>query len=76
MTISGAYGRDYKSKAAIEADLLAGKDFQCRGLDSSYTSMPELLKLGVKSVTVRYKQDRSVTIIDLAELAKKAPAAS
>lgn len=24
-----AYGRDYKSKAALEADWKAGKDFQC-----------------------------------------------
>jgi hypothetical protein len=72
MTISGAYGRDYTSKAAIEADLLAGKDFQARGLASGYVTMPELLAGGYTSVTVRYKRDRSVTVINLRALNKKA----
>jgi hypothetical protein len=73
MTLSGAYGRDYKSKKEIETDLLAGKDFQVRSLEGSgYTSMQELLKAGINSVTVRYRADRSVTVIKLNTLEMKA----
>jgi hypothetical protein len=63
MTISGAYGRDYKSKAAIEADLAAGKDFFCRGLDSGYVNVEDLRSAGIRSVTVRYSADRKVAIV-------------
>lgn len=33
-----AYGRDYKSVAAVKADWLAGKDFQC-ALSGRYLSV-------------------------------------
>ena len=31
LPLTGAYGRDYKSKAAIVKDWLAGKDFRTAG---------------------------------------------
>lgn len=68
MTISGAYGRDYKSKAAIEADLLAGKDFVIRdfGADGGrYVNLPQLQEHGIRTVNVRYKADRNIAVIKI-----------
>lgn len=71
LTISGAYGRDYKSKKDIVADLAAGKDFVIRTLgpdDGRYCNLPDLLAQGHKIVNVRYKADRSVAPINLEKL--------
>lgn len=65
LTISGAYGRDYKSKAAIESDLAADKDFVIRTFgpnDGSYVNATQLREMGLATVEVRYKADRSVTV--------------
>jgi hypothetical protein len=72
-TLTGAYGRDYKSKKEIEADLLAGKDFMAHSFDGSggYINLPQLLETGQKSVNVRYKQQRSVCVIKLSSLKAK-----
>ena len=64
LTISGAYGRDYKSRAAIEADFAAGKDFAVRTVGSrGYTNREDLLRLGVAEVNVRYAQDRKICVV-------------
>ena len=66
MTISGAYGRDYKGRAAIVADWNAGKDFIIRTFgpdDGRYINRQDAAGMG--SVTVRYKSDRSVTVLKL-----------
>ncbi len=64
MTISGAYGRDYKSKAAVEADFFADKDFAVRTVGGrGYTNRADLLRLGVSEVNVRYAQDRKVCVV-------------
>jgi len=67
MTLQPAYGRDYKSKKEILADLEAGKDFivadMFSGFAGSYVNKPQLVEAGIRSVTVRYKQNRSVTVI-------------
>ena len=68
MTISGAYGRDYKSRAAIEADLAAGKDFTCRGPCGGYINLEDLQSAGIGSVTVRYRADRSVCVVKVPAL--------
>jgi len=53
-----AYGRDYKSKAAVLADLKAGKDFQIADMsnpwDGSYTSISDLGDYD--QVSIRYKR--------------------
>lgn len=53
-----AYGRDYKSKAAVLADLTAGKDFQICDMsnpwDGSYTSITDLGDYD--TVSIRYKR--------------------
>lgn len=69
MTLVPAYGRDYKSKAQILADLKANKDFAVADFHSSgYTNLEDLLRMNVREVTIRYKQLRSVTVVKLASL--------
>jgi hypothetical protein len=72
-TLTPAYGRDYRSKKEIEADLLAGKDFVVRAFNApdTYINLPQLLALGTASVNVRYKQDRSICVIKLSALKGK-----
>lgn len=63
MTLTPAYGRDYKSKKAVLADFDANKDFMVNDYNSSgYTTKEELVKLGVKSVQMRYNGLRQVFV--------------
>ncbi len=70
MTLQPAYGRDYKSAAALKADFEAGKDFVVADLFSgnagSYTNKTDLLAAGVRSVNVRYAAQRKVCVIKVA----------
>ncbi len=60
-TLVPAYGRDYKSKAAVQADFDAGKDFLTSGagrsipVDQAYPA-----KLGYTSCFIRYAGLRKV----------------
>jgi hypothetical protein len=62
MTVSGAYGRDYKSLKAAKADWDAGKDFIIRDLFSGgagrYVNKDDVT--GQTGIMVRYKQDRQI----------------
>jgi hypothetical protein len=43
MTLTPAYGRDYKNRAQIIADLNAGKDFMAHSYDGSgYINLPQM----------------------------------
>lgn len=60
VTLTPAYGRDYKNRQAVLKDFNEGKDFR---ISSSYTSKSELLSLGVDSVQIRYNSlTRSVNV--------------
>ncbi len=67
MTLVPAYGRDYKSKKEIEADLNAGKDFILNDMSSPYDGKPinkqNLIEAGQTMVNVRYGKLRKVTIV-------------
>lgn len=71
LIISGAYGRDYKGKAAVLADWQAGKDFRLRGstdgapVGGSYINRADVENVSParSSLQVRYKADRSVCIL-------------
>lgn len=63
--VTPAYGRDYKSRAAVRADLLAARDFILQP-DGVYINLPQLPGKG--TLNVRYKQNRSVVVFDLADL--------
>ncbi len=68
MTITPAYGRDYKSKSAILEDWNAGKDFAIADAFSgggTYINNADAVRAGVKAVTVRYAQLRKVAVIKL-----------
>jgi hypothetical protein len=65
MTLVPAYGRDYKSKAAVLADLndtVNVKDFQCADLmsGSGYINRNQMEEMG--TVTIRYNKLRSCMI--------------
>ena len=66
LTLVPAYGRDYKSKAAILADLEAGKDFLAVSYDrDGYINIEGLREHGIKSVNVRYGKLRKVAVIQV-----------
>lgn len=57
MTLVPAYGRDYRSKAAVLADFDADKDFEAVGIGGGgYVNKSQLLKMGVREVSIRYKK--------------------
>jgi hypothetical protein len=62
MTLTPAYGRDYKSKKEIVADLNAGKDFTANHYtgQGGYCSVSDLAD---GSHTFRFKKNASVTLI-------------
>lgn len=63
-TLTPAYNRDYKSKAAIQVDLDADKDFILQP-DGRYINKAQLVELGAKQVNVRYQKMTKVTVIKL-----------
>lgn len=65
LTLTPAYGRDYKSKKEIEKDLNEGKDFVVNSYNDNgrYINREQLLELGMKTVNVRYADNRKVTVI-------------
>lgn len=65
--LTPAYGRDYKSKAALLADFDAGKDFRISdlmlyGLRQAYTTKEELIKAGIRKILIRYNGLRKVAV--------------
>jgi hypothetical protein len=58
MHLLPAYGRDYKSKKAVEADFMADKDFIIADVSSmwndKYVNRPQLIDAGVTEVNIRY----------------------
>jgi hypothetical protein len=59
MAITGvlvpAYGRNYKSKAAVQADFNANKDFMLRSFErDGYVTKQELRESGTSTIQVRY----------------------
>lgn len=61
MELVPAYGRDYKSKTAMLADFNANKDFKIA--NGPYTNKSDLMKLGVRTVLIRYNKLRRVASV-------------
>jgi hypothetical protein len=61
MTLTPAYGRDYKSVKEVQADLDADKDF-IEAVSGRYINKSQLLEMGQAAVNVRYAKLRKVTI--------------
>lgn len=67
MTLTPAYGRDYASKLAVIADLIAQKDF-VDSWSGKPINLPQLHELGLKQVNVRYGKLRKVAVINLEQV--------
>jgi hypothetical protein len=69
MNLVPAYGRDYKSKASVQADLDADLDFTIADISSPwngrYVNKSQLVDAGYKQITVRYSRLRKVAVIDI-----------
>lgn len=63
-TLTPAYGRDYRSKMALIADLIAGKDF-VDSYSGKPINLPQIRELGMRQINVRYGQLRKVAVINL-----------
>jgi hypothetical protein len=64
-TLLPAYGRDYKRKADIASDLNNNKDFYISGISPALINKEQLISEGIKSVVVRYSNQRKVTSLKL-----------
>lgn len=68
MTLTPAYGRDYKSKAAVVADFKAGKDFIIADFmhpDSGRYVNRADLQGSARQVNIRYNRLRSVAVVNV-----------
>lgn len=60
ITVTPAYGRDYKSAKAAKADWKAGKDFIIDDLSSRYDGKPCSIRDGL-NVVIRFNNLTKVT---------------
>ena len=69
MTLTPAYGRDYKSKKDVLIAFNADKDFVVNDMFSSFDgkmcNRADLLRDSVSSVTIRYNGMKSVAVVTL-----------
>lgn len=75
VTLFPAFGRDYKGKAAIIADLEAGKDFifdapahEPHPSDGKPINLEQLRVDGAVRLQIRYKKKRSSAFFNVADL--------
>lgn len=66
VTLTPAYGRDYKSKTLAIKDFDSNKDFVVNGFGhGSYASKEELIERGVKLVKLRFNKLTKCEIVYL-----------
>lgn len=66
ISMTPAYGRDYKSKSAALADLNNSKDFLLHeGLNMTYVNKESLVEAGITRIYVRYDRLRKVCVVAL-----------
>jgi hypothetical protein len=64
LTVSPAYGRDYKSQKEVKQDWEENKDFFVQSMfQSGYINKQDALAQGITSVNVRYKRLTQVCVI-------------
>lgn len=65
-TLTPAYGRDYRSKAAVQRDLHEDNDFILHDVFSPWdgrpVNLPQLIEAGYTDVNVRYSKLRKVAV--------------
>jgi hypothetical protein len=63
-TLTPAYSRDYKNKKDLIADFNNGKDFVSNSITGTgYVNKQEVEKEGLKTITIRYGNNRKVTVL-------------
>ena len=69
IVLSPAYGRDYKSKKAVEEDFKTDKDFVIRNITDPYCGKPcnrsQLLETDYTHAEIRYSRLMKLTIVPL-----------
>jgi hypothetical protein len=76
ITLSPAYGRDYKSKGAVIQDFEADKDFIIQDFSSRWDGKPankSSLQADYDEVNIRYQQNRKVVVVKLGRTAAGDP---
>jgi hypothetical protein len=72
LTLIPAYGRDYKSKADVLKDFIAGKDFESAGIfNTGYIGYPEIEKMAkdrAVDVQIRYQKLSKVMVLYVSDL--------
>lgn len=67
LTLIPAYGRDYKSKKAVQQDWDENKDFTICDMscpdDGRYANKSDLVQAGYDEVNIRYKRLANVAVI-------------
>jgi len=67
MTLVPAYGRDYRSRAAVEADFARDRDFLIADARSRWDGKPinrsQIVGEGVREVRIRYAKLRRVAVV-------------
>jgi hypothetical protein len=66
MTVSGAYGRDYKSLKAAKVDWDANKDFVIRDMfhgGGRYVNREQTINMK-EAIMVRYAKDRKIGVLN------------
>jgi hypothetical protein len=73
ITVTPAYGRDYRSKAQAIADWEAGKDFILQDITSPWDGKPinkeDAERSGFREVKIRFKQMRQIAVVKMAAAA-------
>ena len=66
LTVSAAYGRDFKSKKEILRYWNLNKDFQNLGIfETGYINKQDAKRFKVGYLNVRYKNLKSIAVIDV-----------
>jgi hypothetical protein len=69
ITLIPAYGRDYKSKAALVKDFNDNKDFIIMDMSSQWDTKPankeDLKNHGYTVASIRYKQQRETAVVNI-----------
>ena len=70
LTLTPAYGRDYTSKAKVQADLDADRDFILQP-EGRYINRAQLVELGKAEVRIRYAKLRKVAVFTVSPVCKE-----
>ena len=62
LSVEPAYGRDYKTKAEIETDWIAGKDFRCTSLMGGGKYVNKEDGVPALIISCRYAKQRKVHV--------------